>query len=241
MKEVRFFYAPYAAITHELPEEEAQHAVRVLRLDAGDEIMLMDGKGSFYLAEITEATKKRCFYQLKETLPQPRQWQGHLHLAMAPTKNLDRVEWLAEKATEIGFDELTFLNCKFSERKVLKTERIDKILISAMKQSHKAWKPILNEMTDFKDFMKRDFKGGKYICHCYGEEIDVELGKIVLLKDVLKAGEDALVMVGPEGDFSVDEVLEAERNGFQSVSLGESRLRTETAAIVAVHLMNLFN
>ena len=168
MKEVRFFYAPYAAITHELPEEEAQHAVRVLRLDAGDEIMLMDGKGSFYLAEITEATKKRCFYQLKETLPQPRQWQGHLHLAMAPTKNLDRVEWLAEKATEIGFDELTFLNCKFSERKVLKTERIDKILISAMKQSHKAWKPILNEMTDFKDFMKRDFKGGKYICHCYG-------------------------------------------------------------------------
>ena len=241
MKEVRFFYAPYAAITHELPEEEAQHAVRVLRLDAGDEIMLMDGKGSFYLAEITEATKKRCFYQLKETLPQPRQWQGHLHLAMAPTKNLDRVEWLAEKATEIGFDELTFLNCKFSERKVLKTERIDKILISAMKQSHKAWKPILNEMTDFKDFMKRDFKGGKYICHCYGDENDVELGKKVLLKDALKVGEDALVMVGPEGDFSVDEVLEAERNGFQSVSLGESRLRTETAAIVAVHLMNLFN
>ena len=241
MKEVRFFYAPDAATTHELPEEEAQHAVRVLRLDAGDEIMLMDGKGSFYLAEITEATKKRCFYQLKETLPQPRQWQGHLHLAMAPTKNLDRVEWLAEKATEIGFDELTFLNCKFSERKVLKTERIDKILISAMKQSHKAWKPILNKMTDFKDFMKRDFKGGKFICHCYGEENDVELGKKVLLKDVLKAGEDALVMVGPEGDFSVDEVLEAERNGFQSVSLGESRLRTETAAIVAVHLMNLFN
>ena len=241
MKEVRFFYAPDAATTHELPEEEAQHAVRVLRLDAGDEIMLMDGKGSFYLAEITEATKKRCFYQLKETLPQPRQWQGHLHLAMAPTKNLDRVEWLAEKATEIGFDELTFLNCKFSERKVLKTERIDKILISAMKQSHKAWKPILNEMTDFKDFMKRDFKGGKYICHCYGEENDVELGKKVLLKDVLKVGEDALVMVGPEGDFSVDEVLEAERNGFQSVSLGESRLRTETAALIAVHLMNLFN
>lgn len=241
MKEVRFFYAPYAAITHELPEEEAQHAVRVLRLDAEDEIMLMDGKGSFYLAEITEATKKRCFYQLKETLPQPRQWKGHLHLAMAPTKNLDRVEWLAEKATEIGFDELTFLNCKFSERKVLKTERIDKILISAMKQSHKAWKPILNEMTDFKDFMKRDFKGGKFICHCYGEENDVELGKKVLLKDVLKAGEDALVMVGPEGDFSVDEVLEAERNGFQSVSLGESRLRTETAALLAVHLMNLFN
>ena len=241
MKEVRFFYVPDAATMHELPEEEAQHAVRVLRLDAGDEIMLMDGKGAFYLAEITEATKKRCFYQLKETLPQPRQWQGHLHLAMAPTKNLDRVEWLAEKATEIGFDELTFLNCKFSERKVLKTERIDKILISAMKQSHKAWKPILNEMTDFKDFMKRDFKGGKYICHCYGDENDVELGKKVLLKDVLKAGEDALVMVGPEGDFSVDEVLEAERNGFQSVSLGDSRLRTETAALVAVHLMNLFN
>ena len=110
-----------------------------------------------------------------------------------------------------------------------------------MKQSRKAWKPTLNGMTDFKDFVKRDYGGGKYICHCYGDDNVVKLGEKLLLKDVLKAGEDALVMVGPEGDFSVEEVAEAERCGFQSVSLGNSRLRTETAALVAVHLMNLFN
>ena len=251
MKEVRFFYAPYAAITHELPEEEAQHAVRVLRLDAGDEIMLMDGKGSFYLAEITEATKKRCFYQLKETLPQPRQWQGHLHLAMAPTKLNDRVEWFAEKATEIGFDELTFLKCRWSERTVIKTERIEKILVSAMKQSHKAWKPVLNEMTDFKAFLQeieqREKASGKtmqkFICHCY-DDADPAMGiakHVGLLKDVVKSGEDVLVMVGPEGDFSIDEVKLAEAKGFQGVSLGKSRLRTETAALVAVHIMNIIN
>ena len=241
MKEVRFFYVPNASRVNELPEEEAQHAVRVLRMEMGDEMMLMDGEGTFYRANVTEATKKRCLYRIEETLPQERQWLPQLHLAMAPTKNMDRTEWFAEKATEIGFDELTFLNCQFSERRIVKTERVDKILISAMKQSRKAWKPTLNGMTDFKDFVKRDYSGGKYICHCYGDDNVVKLGEKLLLKDVLKAGEDALVMVGPEGDFSVEEVAEAERCGFQSVSLGNSRLRTETAALVAVHLMNLFN
>ena len=240
MKEVRFFYVPNAINESELPVEEAQHAVRVLRMQEGDEMMLMDGEGSFYRAELTEATKKRCLYTINETLPQMRQWQGHLHLAMAPTKNIDRTEWTCEKATEIGFDELTFLRCQFSERTVIKTERIDKILVSAMKQSRKAWKPILNEMTDFKTFLEkcRGVRGGKYICHCYDEPM---LGEKKLLRDCLKPGEDALVMVGPEGDFSIDEVKMAEADGFQSVSLGSSRLRTETAGLVAVHLMNLFN
>lgn len=240
MKEVRYFYVPNASNEHELPEEEAQHAVRVLRMQMGDEMMLMDGEGNFYRAEVAEATKKRCLYNIKEVLPQQRQWKGHLHLAMAPTKNMDRTEWTCEKATEIGFDELTFLNCKFSERTVIKTERIDKILVSATKQSRKAWKPILNEMIDFKKFIEKakDIKGGKYICHCYDEP---ELGEKKLLKECLKAEENALVLVGPEGDFSIDEVKLAEANGFQSVSLGESRLRTETAGLVAVHLMNLMN
>lgn len=203
-------------------------------------MMLMDGEGTFCRAEVAEATKKRCLYNIKEVLPQPRQWKGHLHLAMAPTKNMDRTEWTCEKATEIGFDELTFLRCKFSERTVIKNERIDKILISATKQSRKAWKPILNEMTDFKKFIDsvKDREGGKFICHCYDEP---DLGEKKLLKECLVAGADALVMVGPEGDFSIDEVKYAEANGFQSVSLGESRLRTETAGLVAVHLMNLFN
>ncbi len=246
MKEVRFFYVPNAFSVNELPEEEAQHAVRVLRMEMGDEMMLMDGEGIFYRAIVTEATKKRCLYRIEETLPQERQWQPHLHLAMAPTKNMDRTEWFAEKATEIGFDELTFLRCRWSERTVIKTERVEKILVSAMKQSHKAWKPILNEMVDFKAFLQeikeRENRNGKvmqkFICHCYEEE---GLGEKVALKDALKSGEDVLVMVGPEGDFSIDEVKMAEANGFQSVSLGKSRLRTETAALVAVHLMNLIN
>lgn len=246
MKEVRFFYVPDASSVNELPEEEAQHAVRVLRMEMGDEMMLMDGEGVFYRAIVTEATKKRCLYRIEETLPQERQWQPHLHLAMAPTKNMDRTEWFAEKATEIGFDELTFLRCRWSERTVIKTERVEKILVSAMKQSHKAWKPILNEMVDFKAFLQeikeRENMTGKvmrkFICHCYEEE---GLGEKAALKDVLKSGEDVLVMVGPEGDFSIDEVKMAEANGFQSVSLGKSRLRTETAALVAVHLMNLIN
>lgn len=246
MKEVRFFYVPNANSVSELPEEEAQHAVRVLRMAMGDEMMLMDGEGTFYRAVVTEATKKRCLYRIEETLPQERQWQPHLHLAMAPTKNMDRTEWFAEKATEIGFDELTFLRCRWSERTVIKTERIEKILISAMKQSHKAWKPILNEMVDFKVFLQeieeREKASGKtmqkFICHCYEEE---GLGEKVALKDAVREGEDVLVMVGPEGDFSIDEVKLAESKGFQSVTLGKSRLRTETAALVAVHLMNLKN
>lgn len=240
MKEVRFFYVPNADSMNELPEEEAQHAVRVLRMEMGDEMMLMDGQGTFYRATVTEATKKRCLYRIEETLPQERQWQPHLHLAMAPTKNMDRTEWFAEKATEIGFDELTFLNCRWSERTVIKTERVDKILVSAMKQSHKAWKPILNGMMDFQAWMKQMEKvdAQKFICHCYEEE---ELGEKKPLKDVLKRGEDVVVLVGPEGDFSIDEVKMAEAMGFQSVTLGKSRLRTETAALVAVHIMNLAN
>jgi len=238
MKEVRFFFVPNAATQHELPDDEAQHAVRVLRLSVGDEVMLMDGEGSFFRAELTETSKKRCSYRIVEAQPQPRQWMGHLHLAMAPTKNMDRTEWLAEKATEIGFDELTFLRCQFSERTVLKEERIDKILVSAMKQSHKAWKPLLNGMTAFKEFVGRSYRGGKFICHCYDQP---DLQAKQLLKDVLKGGEDALVLIGPEGDFSIDEVRLAEQQGFVPVSLGRSRLRTETAALVAVHLMHLAN
>ena len=246
MKEIRYFYVPEADSVNELPEEEAQHAVRVLRLGMGDGMMLMDGQGTFYRGVVTEATKKRCFYRIEEVLPQQRQWLPHLHIAMAPTKNMDRTEWFAEKSTEIGFDELSFLLCRWSERTVIKKERIEKILVSAMKQSHKAWKPMLNEMTDFKAFLQeikeREETNGqpmqKFICHCYEED---GLGEKVALKDAVKRGEDVLVMVGPEGDFSIDEVKMAEDMGFQSVTLGESRLRTETAALVAVHIINLIN
>ena len=145
---------------------------------------------------------------------------------------MDRIEWFAEKATEIGFDELTFLDCRFSERRVVKNERIEKIMISAMKQSRKAELPKLNSMMPFAEFIRQSFTGGKYICHCYDE-------RLPLLRDCLQMGEDAVVLIGPEGDFCIEEVREAEALGFQSVSLGKSRLRTETAALVAVHLMQL--
>ena len=193
------FYTPDIQSHAELPEEEAAHAVRVLRLQTGDEVTLTDGKGNFYRAEISTATNKRCLVNLLETIPQTPLWSGHLHIAMAPTKNMDHTEWITEKATEIGFDELSFLNCRYSERKVIKKERIEKILVSAVKQSLKATMPVLNEMTDFNKFVSRDFKGQKFIAHCYE-------GEKLLLKDILRSGEDALVMIGPEGDFSEEEV-----------------------------------
>ena len=237
MKEVRFFYDPL--LGGELPQEEAHHALKVLRLQTGDEIWLMDGKGIFARATISAATGHRCLYRIEESLPQTPAWEGHLHLAMAPTKLLDRVEWFAEKATEIGFDELTFLSSQFCERKVVKTDRIDKILVSAMKQSHKAWKPKLNDMQKFRDFVRQEREGDKFICHCYEDE---DGGKEKpLLFDVLNRGVPTTVLIGPEGDFSIDEVQLAEENGYVGVSLGRSRLRTETAALVAVHMMQLKN
>ena len=228
------FYTPDIQNRAELPAEEAAHAIRVLRLQAGDEVTLTDGKGNFYRAEISVASNKRCLVNILETQPQEPLWQGHLHIAMAPTKNMDRTEWFAEKATEIGFDELTFLNCRFSERKVIKTERIQKILVSAIKQSLKARLPLLNEMTDFDKFVRQPFNGQKFIAHCYESEKP-------LLRDVSKRGQDALVLIGPEGDFSEEEVKLAIEQGFQPISLGRSRLRTETAALVACHILNLQN
>ena len=231
---MHLFYTPDIATTLELPQDEAAHALRVLRLTEGAAVMLTDGKGSFYRAEIDIISGKRCYMRIVETITPEPMWKGHLHLAMAPTKNMDRIEWFAEKATEIGFDELTFLDCRFSERKVVKTERVEKILVSAMKQSLKPTLPILNGMTPFDKFINYRFGGKKFIDHCYD-------GDKLPLMQALQCGEDALVLIGPEGDFSPEEVQKAIANGFQPITLGRSRLRTETAALVAVHTMNLVN
>lgn len=242
MKEIRFFYVPDAAVVNELPAEECAHVARVLRLQSGDEIMLTDGKGTFYKALLTVASPKRCRYEVVEALPQTPAWKGRIHLAVAPTKNMDRMEWLAEKATEVGFDALTFLSTAFTERKVVKEERIDKILIAAMKQSHKAWKPELHSLCQLPDFLKSRPEKRKYVAHCYSQDDfpDLKMDKPFLF-DAMGEQEDAVVLVGPEGDFSVDEVRMAVAAGFEPVSLGNSRLRTETAALVAVHLMQLKN
>ena len=237
MKETRFFYVPNAGQENEMPTEEALHALRVLRIKSGDEINLMDGVGNFYRAEVTLAATKRCLYEVKEVLPQQPAWHGHVHLAIAPTKVMDRIEWMAEKATEIGFDELSFLNCKFSERKTMRTVRLDKIVISAVKQSHKAWKPIVNQLISFKEFIAQPRKGRKFICHCYEEFEKVDL--MTELQKPYDEDADVTVLVGPEGDFSVDEVKLAIANGYESASLGTSRLRTETAGLMSVAMANL--
>ena len=236
MKEVRFFYVPDALNSNELPGEEAMHALRVLRLKIGDEMMLMDGQGNFYRAEVTLAHTKHCMYEIKETIPQERQWQGHVHLAIAPTKLMDRMEWMVEKAVEVGVDEISFLNCQFSERRLVKIPRIEKIAVSAIKQSRKAWKTQLNDVVTFNEFIAQPRGGHQYIAHCYDE-----IPRTYLYNELRKLPDtdEVTVLVGPEGDFSVDEVKKAMDNGFVSVHLGKSRLRTETAGLSAIMMMQL--
>ena len=236
MKESRYFYVPNAAQQKELPTDEAQHATRVLRLKEGDEIFLMDGEGSFFKACITLSAPHHCCYEIIEQQSQTPQWEGHLHLGIAPTKMIERMEWLIEKATEVGVDEISFLNCAFSERKVVKLPRLDKIVVSAVKQSHKAWKPVLNDMEAFKAFVTSPRQGRKYIAHCYEE-----VARVNLFDELRKPSDekDVTVLIGPEGDFSIEEVKLAVANGYQSVDLGKSRLRTETAGLSAVMMMQL--
>ena len=216
----------------QLPEEEAGHCIRVLRMKEGDRIRLTDGKGSFYDAVISAVSGKRCMVHIESREVQQPLWDGHLHIAVAPTKLMDRNEWFVEKAVEIGVDEITFLKTDHSERDVVKMERIEKIAVSAMKQSQKATLPVLNGMTTLRDLIERGFDGDKFIAHC-------EPGSKVLLQDAVIPGHDSLVLIGPEGDFSPAEIEMALKAGFRPISLGPSRLRTETAALVALHIMNL--
>lgn len=229
------FYTPEITSTGELPEDESNHAVKVLRLSEGDQITLIDGKGTFYKALITRAHPKRCGVQIVEHYPDPNSWGCRIHIAVAPTKNMDRIEWFAEKSTEIGIDQITLLKCRFSERKEVKVERLNKILVSAMKQSLKATLPTLEAMTDFKKFVLQPFDGQKFIAHCYKD------AERVLLKSLYKPESNMLILIGPEGDFSEEEVQLALDNGFLPVSLGSSRLRTETAALVACHTVHILN
>ncbi len=236
MKESRYFFVPDAATATELPLEEAMHALRVLRLKSGDEMFLMDGQGTFYRAEVTIAATKRCLYEIRETLPQEKSWHGRIHLVIAPTKMMDRIEWMTEKSTEIGFDELSFLNCAFSERHNIRTVRLDKIVVAAVKQSRKPWKPQLNSLQSFKEFIKTPREGQMYIAHCYDEVPREDLFQLLQQAPV---DDDVTILVGPEGDFSIDEVRMAQQYGYQSVSLGNSRLRTETAGLMAVTMAQL--
>lgn len=234
---MHLFYTPdITTDTYTLNEEESKHCVRVLRLNEGDKIQLIDGVGGFYEAEITDNNPKRCSVKIivhKKEVGK-RNWQ--LHIAIAPTKSMDRLEWFVEKATEIGIDEVSLINSNNSERNIVKTERIQKVAISAIKQSLKAYLPKINAVVDYKKFIasKKDFKGEKFIAHC-------QSAGLPHIKSKYSPKQNALVLIGPEGDFTIEEVKFALENGFKEISLGESRLRTETAALYACTALNVMN
>lgn len=228
------FYVPEIDRCWELDEEESQHCVRVLRLTAGDDILLTDGKGNTYQARITNPHPKHCAFEVLSSERQVNKRPYRLHVAIAPTKNMDRLEWMVEKCTEIGVDEITPLLCRFSERKVVKTERLHKIMVSAAKQSLKAYMPKLNDMCSFEEFVENTSCEQRFIAHCYKDEKR-------LLQQELRLATDVVVLIGPEGDFSEEEVRKAMALGYVPVSLGESRLRTETAGVVACHTVALMN
>lgn len=217
-----------------LDETESKHAVRVLRLTEGSLVQLIDGKGGFYEAEISDAHPKKCKLLITKSIQEFEKRNFKLHIAIAPTKNIDRFEWFLEKCTEIGIDEITPLLSEHSERKVIKPERLEKILVAAMKQSLKAYLPKLNELTTFERLISSSKVKNKYIAHC-------NEGSKTHLKDLIKREENTLILIGPEGDFSVQEVELAKKNGFTEISLGTARLRTETAGVVSCHIVNLAN
>ena len=227
-------YAPHIATNPVLPEDESVHAIRVLRLHKGDEIWITDGTGFLYRAIISNPHPVHCEVKIITAHQQPPLWPVQIHLAIAPPKHIDRMEWFVEKATEIGIDAITCLNCRFSERREIKIARLEKILISAMKQSQKARLPRLTGITSFQDFINQPFNGSTFIAHC-------REGEKPLLQQIYRSGDNACILIGPEGDFSPEEISLAIQRGFQPVTLGKSRLRTETAAIAACHTVHLFN
>lgn len=230
------FYAPDIETVNLLPEEEAQHCVRVLRLKEGDQVEVVDGKGHLFLCEIVSANHKNCAVSIVEKTDVAPHWGCRLTVVIAPTKNIDRFEWMLEKSEEMGVDRIIPVLCRYSERKQLKTERLNKILVSAMKQSLKATLPQLDELTPVMDVINSVGKDGqRFIAYC-----DKEILRRDLVKEY-KKGSDVVIMIGPEGDFSKEEIRAALDAGFVPVTLGKSRLRTETAgvfAVAAVHTIN---
>ena len=232
---MHLFYTPdIVSDLYQLSEEESKHCIRVLRLKLGDQVNLIDGVGGYYLAEIIEEHPKRTFLKVLSKHAEYGIRNHYLHIAIAPTKNIDRFEWFLEKATEIGVDEITPIICDHSERKEIKLDRSNKIITSAIKQSLKAYHPILNQYTSFNQFISGASADVKYIAHC--EELkkqDISQGFVPKQK--------YLILIGPEGDFSTSEIDTALQKEYYPVSLGQSRLRTETAALQACFEINYLN
>jgi len=226
------FYIPDAALQAALPEEEARHCFQVLRLKAGDTIEVVDGQGTYYKAKLLPPQGKLFPIEILESFPNFEQRNFYIHLAIAPTKNIERIEWMLEKCVEIGIDELSFVLCERSERKILKMERLEKIAIQAMKQSRKAQKPRLNALQSFSQFVEKAPKGQNFIAHL-AEDKRKPLAQAIHLQGKY------CILIGPEGDFSPKEIQNALNQDFLAVSLGESRLRTESAGLVACHIVHV--
>ena len=233
---MQLFYDPTLDVNSKscvFGREESRHIIRVLRKKVGDQLSITNGKGTIFTGQISEPSLQACQVEITEyeKVIEP---MHTLHLAVAPTKSIERFEWFLEKATEIGVDEITPVICDHSERKVLKYHRLEKIIQSAMKQSLRPYLPKLNEAMKLKDFLEQDPGGLKFIAHC-------QEGEKVELKRRVAPDKDILVLIGPEGDFSESEIDLAEEKGFWPVSLGDYRLRTETAAILACSTVRFIN
>jgi len=233
---MHIFYTPdIKNDSYTLSQEESKHCIKVLRLKVGSKVQLINGKGKLFICEITDANPKRCSVKVIETKEQQGRKSYRMHIAVAPTKNNTRFETFLEKATEIGVDEIIPFISQYSERKVIKHERLDKVIISATKQSKAFFKPIFHELTSFEKITNSNFKGEKYIAHCY----DTDTKKHI--KEVYTKGKDVLILIGPEGDFSKEEVQHAISEGFTEISISDARLRTETAGIVACQIIDFIN
>ena len=230
------FYAPNIATEPVLPEEESNHCVQVLRRTVGDEIFVTDGVGQLYRCVVTNPHRKHCEVRIESVETPEALHEGYIRIAIAPTKNIDRTEWTIEKCVEMGADEIILLLCEHSERKTVNIERLQKIVISAAKQSLKARFPILQPLTKITDLQ---VEGDKFIAHCVEGYKATDEKRA--LKDRIVRGHETTVLIGPEGDFSPAEIAWALANGYQPVSLGAARLRTETAGVVACHTAVLLN
>jgi 16S rRNA (uracil1498-N3)-methyltransferase len=232
---MQLFYLPEITEgSRQLSEEESMHCVRVLRMKEKDTIRIIDGQGGLYSAEIVKADPKKCLFEIKDKVENYRQKNYYIHIAISPTKSADRSEWFLEKAVELGVDEISFIRTEHSERKHLNAERMKKIAVSAMKQSVKASLPLIHGLQTFKEFISHTREGQKFVAH-------LETGEKKHLKDLVIKNEKYCILIGPEGDFSPSEIEQAMKNEFIPVTLGNSRLRTETAGIAACHIMNLMN
>jgi len=245
---MNLFYYPEINPTQPLllPEEESAHCLRVLRMKVGDRMYLTDGKGFFHQGEIISVHSKKCTVKIIQSIPDRAKRNFHLTIAIAPTKNIERFEWFLEKATELGCDEIIPILCRHSERTVIKTERLNKVLVAAMKQSLKSELPRLNDIQDYKTFISsaKNLDAEKYIGHIpelSDSEFPPENPKGALLQSIYTKGKKVLIAVGPEGGFSEEEIAIATGNGFIPVSLGNSRLRVETAGITACAVLNSIN